>query len=491
MPLVKRLYLVWSLLAGCQPQASEPQLVYDTVILHGRVMDPETNLDAVRNVGLRGGQIAAITDGPLVGRSTIEARNLVVAPGFVDLHSHGDTFSVDRDLENLALKAADGVTSSLELEVGTGDVDRWYHEREGKALIHYGVSIGHIHTRMAVLGDPPRFLPPVDSKANTREATPEEIAEIKRRIEHGLRRGAVAVGFGIQYTSGASRWEILEAFGAAAPFGASCHVHLRHNGRREPNSSTQALEEVIAAAAVTGAPLHVVHIHSTSIGSTPRHLDMIAQARARGLDVTTECYPYTAGMTNINSGVFAEGWRENVEIDYKDLMWVATGERLTEASFLKYRKEGGGLVAIFSIPESAVRAAVQHPLVLIASDGLLENGKGHPRNAGTYARILGRFVREDKVLPLMEALRKISLMPAQRLEHHAPMFKKKGRLQVGADADLTVFDPERVIDRATYEEPEKTSEGIPYVFVGGTRVVAEGKPEPVHPGRALRAPIRE
>jgi N-acyl-D-aspartate/D-glutamate deacylase len=488
---VKRLLLAWGLLAGCQPQATDPPVVYDTVILHGRVMDPETNLDAVRNIGVRDGQIAAITDRPLAGRSTIEARGLVVAPGFIDLHSHGDTFSVDRDLANLALKAADGVTSSLELEVGTGDVDRWYHEREGKALIHFGVSIGHIHTRMAVLGDPPRFLPAVDSKANTREATPEQIQEIKRRIEHGLRRGAVAVGFGIQYTMAASRWEILEAFGVAAQFGASCHVHLRHNGRREPNSSTQALEEAIAAAAVTGAPLHVVHIHSTSIGSTPRHLDMIGRARARGLDVTTECYPYTAGMTNLNSGVFAEGWRENVEIDYKDLMWVATGERLTEASFLKYRNEGGGLVAIFSIPESAVRAAVVHPLVLIASDGLLENGKGHPRNAGTYARILGRFVREEQALPLMEALRKISLMPAQRLEHHAPMFKKKGRIQVGADADLAIFDPERVIDRATYEEPLKTSEGIPYVLVGGTTVVAEGKPQPGHPGRPLRAPIRE
>src|SRR5262249_30734563 len=156
-------------------------------------------------------------------------------------------------------------------EVGADNIDSWYAAREGKSLIHFGTSVGHIPVRMAVMGDPPGFLPQTTSKANSVAATEPQIDEIKKRLREGLRRGAVAMGFGIQYTGAASRWEILEAFRIAAEFGASCHVHLRHHGRKEPNNSTQALEEVLAAAAVTGAPLHVVHIHSTSVAATPRH----------------------------------------------------------------------------------------------------------------------------------------------------------------------------------------------------------------------------
>jgi N-acyl-D-aspartate/D-glutamate deacylase len=477
------------LLAGCATSA--PSGGYDLVLTGGRVMDPESGLDAVRNVAIHGGRIAAISTGSLPGRAVIDARGLVVAPGFIDLHSHGDIASTAKDLENLGRKALDGVTSALELEVGTGEVDRWYADREGKAAVNYGVSIGHIHVRMQVMGDPPAFLPPGDSKASTIHPSEDQIAEIARRIDRGLARGAVAVGFGIQYTQAASRLEIIEAFRAAAKWGASCHVHMRHNGVKEPANSTGALGEVIAAAAVSGAPLHVVHIHSTSIRATAKHLGLIDGARARGLDVTTECYPYTFGMTNLASGVFDEGWRENLEIDYKDLQWVATGERLTAETFAKYRKEGG-LVAVHSIPPDAIRAAVAHPAALIASDGLVDGGKGHPRNAGTYARILGRYVREDKVVPLMEALRKISLMPAQRLERHAPLFREKGRVRVGADADLALFDPATVIDRSTFEKPLEASQGIRHVLVGGVPVVRDGARVPgALPGRALRAPIRD
>jgi N-acyl-D-aspartate/D-glutamate deacylase len=488
---MKTMLVALALLAGCQ-SAPVPAGPFDAIILHGRVMDPETGLDAVRNVGIRGGRIEIITDRDLdlPARHRIDATGLVVAPGFIDLHSHGDTGSVEKDLENYTRKAADGVTSSLELEVGTGDVPRWYAERAGKAAVHFGVSIGHIQVRMKVMGDAEAFLPPSTSRAAQTQSTDAQVAEIARRIDEGLRQGAVAVGFGIQYTGAASRHEILEAFRAAARLGASCHVHLRHNGVKEPLNSTEALEEVIAAAAVTGAPLHVVHIHSTSIRITPRNLALLSAAHSRGMDVTTECYPYTFGMTNLASGVFDEGWRDNLEIDYKDLQWVATGERLTAETFARFRKEGG-LVGVHSIPETAIQAAIAHPLVLIASDGVIENGKGHPRNAGCYARLLGKYVREEKVIPLMEALRKASLMPAQRLEHHAPMFRRKGRLQVGADADLTLFDPATVIDRSTFESPLAPPRGILHVLVAGVPVVRDGKGLPgVTPGEALRAPLR-
>jgi N-acyl-D-aspartate/D-glutamate deacylase len=311
---------------------------------------------------------------------------------------------------------------------------------------------------------------------------------MKQRLEDGLKRGAVAVGFGIQYTPNASRWEILEMFRVAAKYGASCHVHMRHAGVKEPGSSIQALEEVISAAAITGAPLHVVHIQSTGGPATPKLLQMIGEAKSRGLDVTTECYPYIAGMTDIKSAIFDEGWQEVFNIDYKDLQWAATGERLTKESFDRYRKTGG-MVAVFSMTEEVVNTAIASPLTIIASDGILDKGKGHPRTAGTYSRVLGNYVREKKALTLMDALAKMTLQPAQRLERRVPSMKNKGRIRVGTDADLTIFDPQTIIDRSTFQDPAIYSEGIKFVLVNGVLIVKDGQLQSgVTPGRPIRAP---
>lgn len=455
---------------------------YDVVILNGRVMDPESNLDASRNIGIRDGKVLTITGKPLKGRTIIEAKGLVIAPGFIDLHVH------DMNEEHHQAQAMDGVTTALELEIGTADIDQWYAEREGKTLINYGVSIGHVPVRMAVMKDPGTFVP--SGEAAHRPAREGEIAEMKRRIELGLKRGALAVGFGINYTAAASHREIVEMFRVASRFNASCHVHMRYPGLKEPLNCIAAFEEVVAASAITGAPLHVVHITSMAFGDTPRVLEMIREARSRGLDITTECYPYTAGMTRLDSAIFDAGWQEQLGIDYKDLQWVATGERLTAESFARYRKTGG-MVAIYSMKPETVRDAIADPLTLIASDGILKDGKGHPRAAGTYSRILGHYVRETKTLTLMDALRKMTLMPAERLERRVPMTKTKGRLRPGADADLTIFDPERVIDKASYTEPGKYSEGIRFVLVNGIAVVKDGQLQVgITPGRAIRAPMQ-
>jgi N-acyl-D-aspartate/D-glutamate deacylase len=457
---------------------------FELVLAGGRVMDPETGLDAVRHVGISGGAIRAVSPSPLSGATVIDARGLVVAPGFIDLHSHG------QDAANYALKARDGVTAAFELEVGAADLDRWYGEREGKSLIHHGASVGHIPVRLSVMGDPPLFLPRSDSKAAMKEASPADIEAVKAGIRKGLAQGAVAVGLGPQYTPAASRWEVLEVFRVAAEGGASCHIHLRSNSIVEPDTSVEGLEEAIAAAAVTGAALHVVHVQSTGKRETPKLLRMIDDARRRGLDVTTECYPYTAGMTKLSAATFAADWRRMMGIDYHDLQWAATGERLNAETFEKYRKTDG-YVILHAIPEEAVRAALAEPGVMVASDGIFEQGQGHPRSAGTYARVLGRYVREEKTLDLMDALARMTLLPARRLERRVPAMRRKGRVQAGADADLALFDPATVIDRATYEKPTLPPDGIRHVLVAGVPVVRDGVPvEGVLPGRAVRAPLR-
>ena len=475
-------------LLACAPTHAE---IYDVVISHGRVMDPESGLDDVRNLGISGGKVRAVSSDSLAGKQTIEARGMVVAPGFIDLHEHG------QEARNYQFQAHDGVTTSLELELGTDDVDKWYAAREGKSLINFGVSVGHIPMRIRVMtGQEVPSLSaintPVAEAANHRELTADELGRLRAAIESGLKQGALAVGMGINYTPGASHWEILEMFRVAAKYHAPLQVHLRYSSLLEPESGVAALEEVIAAAATTGAQLHVAHITSMGLKNTPQLIEMIAGARQQGLDITTECYPYTAASTNLNSAVFDDGWQKKYDITYKDLQWAQTGERLTPETFARYRKQGG-LVVIHEIPEAVVRAAVANPSIMIASDGLSITGpKIHPRGQGTFSRVLGHYVREEKALDLMIALRKMTLLPAQLLEERTPSFKNKGRIRVGADADVTVFDPNRVIDKATFEEPLQYSDGIQFVLVNGVPVVKDGQlVEGVYPGREARAPMSQ
>lgn len=455
----------------------------DVVILHGRVMDPESGLDALRDVAVQGGKVRAI-GGRYRGRDTIDAAGLVVAPGFIDLHQHAQHPLA------WAVEAAAGITSAFELEDGTGDVDRWYDERAGKAVINYGVSIGEGHARMVVMHDTIGRTEPVGDAAN-REATPAEYAAILREIEHGLERGAVAVGFPIDYTPGASPQEILDEFYIAARFNASCHVHMRGV---EKDNDRQDIEEVIAAAVVTGAPLHIVHMNSSAQEFTPRYLRIVADARSHGLDITTEMYPYTAGMGEIEAA-HLDGWEKQSDEWFARKEWPPTGERLTRESFGRYRKQTGFIVYYprdEAVAEAWVRAAVRDSQPMFASDGILdENGHGHPRVAGTFARILGRYVREQHDLSLMSALRRMTLAPAQRLERRVPAMRSKGRLRPGADADLVLFDPARIIDRATYREPALAPVGIPFVLVNGVAVVRDGRVRAgVFPGRPVRAPVR-
>lgn len=475
-PLLFFLACGWLVLAAGAVGAQ----TYDIVIAGGRVLDPETGLDAVRWVGIDGGTVRAVSATPIQGRTVVDAKGLVVAPGFIDLHEHG------QDPEAYTYQLRDGVTSSFELEVGTADVAGWYAAREGRSAINHGVSIGHIQVRMKVMKDPADFVP--SGPGAHKEATEEQITEMKALMERGFREGAVSAGLGPTYTPAASRWEIVEMFRVAARFHASCHVHLR--GSADDGEPEIGLEEMLAASAVTGAPLHVVHINSSSLSHAPHMLQMIREARAHGLDVTTEMYPYTAGQTRLDSARF-DTWVNRPGADYSKILWVATGEKLTKESFDRYRKQGGQAI-LFNNTEAMIDYVLRDPLPMIATDGFgYADGNAHPRSAGTYSRILGLYVRERKILTLEDAIRKMTLMPAQRLEARVPAMKKKGRIQVGSDADISVFDAATIHDRSTYERGKVASEGMRYVLVGGTFVLRDGNlVAGATPGKAIRAALQ-
>ena len=446
---------------------------YDVVLSGGRVMDPESGLDAVRHVGIRDGTITAISESPLDGETVVDVSGLVVAPGFIDLHAHG------QDLFSSQLQAQDGVTTALELESGTGDVDEWYASREGKAAIHYGATASHGAARRLALGG--------QRQAVRLAADLEQVVVMEDRLRDELGRGALGLGFGIQYTPGARREEIHRLFQLAAEEGVANFVHVRYAGLVEPGSSIEAVHEMIANAASTGAGVHIVHIGSSGLGQVPTLLSMIEGAQASGLDVTTEVYPYPAASTDIRAAIFDPGWRERLGGDFGDIEWDATGERLTEETFSERRETGGRIIAHI-IPQEMFELALAHPAVMVASDGVpFVNGQGHPRGAGTFARVLGRYVREEGLLTLMEAIRKMTLMPAQRLDAYVPQMADKGRIRVGADADITVFDPATVIDNATFQSPTQPSSGIEHVLVAGTFVVRDAELiETAFPGQAIR-----
>ena len=445
---------------------------YDLVIANGRVIDPESGLDAVRSVAIREGRIVLILDGDVDGERTIDATGLVVVPGFIDLHEHG------QNEESYALMVRDGVTSAFELEVGTGDVDAWYAEREGGQIVNYGVSIGHIPTRMAVFGDPGGLLPA--GLGGSGSASGQQIDDMERRIRAGLDQGAVAVGFGSAYTPGAEMSEIARMFGVAAEYGAVSHVHMR--------GGLAGLDSTIAAARDARARLHIVHANSSAGAAIEPFLEMIQDATDGGHDVTTEAYPYGAGMTEIQSALF-DDWESWPDERFGTHQLVSTGERATRETFAQARAEGGTVI-IHSRSEELTRTAIASPLTMIASDGFIDEGRGHPRTSGSYSKVLGRYVRDEGLVSLPDAIRRMTVEPALRLQTRVPSMALKGRITMGADADITIFDAETVIDRSTYEDATIPAEGIPYVIVGGELVVDGGEVTAARPGRAVRAPIR-
>ena len=490
---------IWLLLMFALPlQAAEAPV--DLVILGARVIDPESGLDAERDVAVSDGQIVAVLESvtDLVDERTrvIDASGLVMAPGFVDLHVHGQS---DRAHE---YQVRDGVTTALELEWGYAGVASFLDSRRGRSRVNYGASASHGMLRALALapGEPARELlrRQINEAARSDEPlralqaavgntfyanlSPSQELLLWREVEREIGDGAIGIGMPHAYYPGATSAEIFHVFETAARLDVPIFSHVR--GRGLP-----AVQEVIANAAATGAALHVVHVNSVSLADIDPVLRLIQGARSRGVDVSAEAYPYTAGSTSIQSALFDEDWQSSYGISYDGLQWQQTGERLNAETFTLYR-ERGGVVIIHMMQEDWIEKAIGTDWLIVASDGMPYAPGAHPRTAGTFSRVLGRYVRERNVLDLTTAIRKMTLLPAQRLEKIAPQMARKGRVQVGADADLVIFDPDTIIDTATFESGPSFSEGVRFVLVNGEAVVVEGQAVPdSYPGQAITGTI--
>lgn len=449
----------------------------DIVLSNARTIDPETGLDARRNIGIRAGRITVISTRPLVGKTVVNASGLVAAPGFIDLHSHTTT------AESAGFQAMDGVTTRLELELGVYPVRQWYAARAGRELINYGASVSHLATRYGAQTSKPVTAAGVPDAARRDETAirgsiPEDrYAAFLPMLRQGLAEGALGIGSGTQYAPGITRREMLDVFRVAATSGGCIFTHIRYGSLVEPDSTLEAVQEMLANAAMTGGCVHIVHLNSMAMSSTPEMLVLLHQARRSGIDVSTEVYPWDASNDRIRSVIFDAGWEKRWGVGVGDLQSKATGKRLTQADFDALRQgTGDDGVLMHMNSEATLATALRDPMVIVASDALdITDRFTHPRSAGTFARILGHYVRDTGTLTLPQAIRKMSLMPAQRLEGFAPQMKRKGRLQVGADADIVVFDPKTVAARAAYLDAKQYSVGMKYVLVNGVFVVRGGE----------------
>jgi N-acyl-D-glutamate deacylase len=477
---------------------------YDLVILSGRVMDPETKYDAIANVGVQDGKIAVITGHAITGRETVDATGHVVAPGFIDIHAHG------QNIGDYRMQAMQGVTTMLELESGVLPISEWYDKQAQKNLpLNYGAAAGWTFARIATFtGEGPVSDPGYFQDAQSRTdwkmdlATPEQHAQILRLVEQGLDEGALGIGINAGYAPGYGRKEYFALAQLAAERGVATFTHVRYASNREPQSSFEAVQELIANAAITGAHMHLCHINSTSLKDIDATIQLVDGALERGINISVGAYPWGAASTVVGAAMFSgEGWRERMG-STADNFQLGT-ERMTEEQLADYQQNKPGTFIVWHFLDETnpddlklLDRSILHPDILIESDEMFwmfmddhervinyagdawplpEGTFSHPRSNGTFAKILRSYVRERGLMSLQEALRKMTLMPAQTLEGFVPQMKKKGRLQEGMDADIVVFDPATISDVGTYEAPNQPAVGVQTVLVNGGLVVQNGE----------------
>jgi dihydroorotase-like cyclic amidohydrolase len=456
--------------------APAPDHVFDRVITGGRVIDPETRYDHVANVGIDGTTITAISEGPLNGKATIDARNRVVAPGFIDMISY------DPNDYGVWFKIADGVTTNLGMHGMLMTAETFFATYDGKSPCHYGGAYDNYFMR----GDG-------GQKINSGSAaTAAQIDSLTDDIETQVHQGWIGASFSPEYSPGITDAEISAQMEVAAKYGLPSFFHGRYSTDVPPNNNARTLQEILDLAKQTNSGAHVMHI--TSTGGTfqmTQSLATLQQARDAKVDVTACLYPYNFWATYIQSARFGPGWQDRFHITYSDLVVPGSGERLTQASFDHYRATENKLVAAYAIPDADVVSGLQSNFTMIGSDAILTPGNNnHPRGAGCFSRALGHYARDQKTLSLVDALAKMTILPAKRLEAKAPALRKKGRLQQGADADITIFDPNTINDRSTVDNPAQESVGIDYVLVLGQVVKSpDGLHKELRPGQAIKSEL--
>jgi len=503
------------LLAGCQSDSlkAREKTTFDTVILGGRVIDPETGTDTLYNVGILEGKIKILTHQDIDGREVIQAEGLVVAPGFIDLHAHGQSVAADR------MQAFDGVTTALELESGILPVGEWYDiQSKVPRVLNYGTSAAWTFARISEMEE-------LEMEADllwfqrafsfqnwvNNPASPVQVERIVARVEQGIKEGSIGVGINAGYAPGGGYKELLAIHALAARYDVPTFTHISGDFPNDPKSAAENVGQIISYSASVGSQDHICHLNSSSLKDISTTALMIKNAQERGLDISTEAYTYGASSTTIGAALFNEEAIEKKNITYSQI--ELNGVPLNEESFTATRKNTPGAIVVFrflNMPEEAeiLDESVLFPGGAIASDAmpwvdkttggpvddlkwpLDENAFAHPRSAGTFTKLLAHWVREREDLTLSEAIEKAALIPAQILEKSVDQMKFKGRIQEGMDADIIVFDPETVQDKATFTEPNQPAEGMSYVMVGGELVVKEGKlNREAHPGKPIRRKV--
>ncbi len=495
------------------PSANAQKTSFDLVILNGRVIDPETGLDAIRNVGVRGDTIVKITKREISGERVVDAEGLVVAPGFIDLHAHGQTIPAAR------AQALDGVTTALEMESGEYPIASFYDAAadEGRP-IHYGASVNWSRARSAETAgkEPASYADQIEPKAGGPDwrYTPlkrEQTSAVLGRVQKELNDGGLGIGMLLGYIPGSGRNEYYALHELAAENGVPTFTHARYLSNIEPDSSLEGFQEMVAVSAATGAQMHVSHLNSISLRDIGLIRPMLEAAQSNGVNISVEAYPYGAGSTAIGTALFeGENWQARMG-GIKKSDFTLDGVPLSDAEFDRLQREAPrtDIVVHFLHPDDnpadrdILAQSILYPGGAIASDGgnwsvngediasdiwpIPSDASSHPRSAGTFSKFLRVYVRENRMIGLKDALAKTSLIPAQILEGAVPQMCKKGRLQEGADADIVIFDMDKVSDRATYEKPAQMSGGFKYVIVAGKPLVWDGELDTtVFPGRPIR-----
>lgn len=485
------------------------------VLRGGRVVDPESGFDGVADVLVRGAVVEAIgADLPLPpGATALDVGGLVVGPGMIDLHCHEQTVAGHH------LKALDGVTTALELEAGAMPVATACERTaaEGRPL-NYGFSAAWGSARaQALLGRRPDgtvagSLSVLGEEAWRRDATPRELTALLDLLAGELADGALGIGLLVGYAPRSDPREYLAVARLAAEAGVPTFTHARELVEDDPQTPVDGVQELVRAAAETGARTHLCHVNSTSRRHVARVLAALDRGRAAGLPLTTEAYPYGSGCTSVGAAFLAPERLTAWGLAPSALVLAGSGERVADAARLReLRAEQPGalcFVEFLDEDDPADRELLLMPLrhrdVMVASDAtpidwggettpwpLPRDGATHPRTAGTFAKALRMMVRERGAWSWVEAFRRTALLPAQLLEEVAPAVRAKGRLRAGADADLVVLDPATIGDNASYRERTRPSTGVRHLLVGGRFVVRDGALDPAAlPGRPLRGEPR-